>query len=246
MRQNRCKYLIHLTIAFAALQKTATITAPENIYLPIHMSTRFCFVRHGETDWNVQRRLQGHIDTPLNQTGLAQAEATAKGLQGHKFDALYSSDLIRTLQTARYAAQLLDLPIHLRSNLRERHYGAFQGLTYSEAERHFPADYGRFKGREPAYAIIDDGESLLQHRERVQACLEQIAAAHAGQSVLIVTHGGVLDIVYRLATGLDLAAPREFGIPNAALNWLSCSGGNWQLLQWADQTHLEAALDELP
>ena len=73
------------------------------------MITRFCFVRHGETDWNVQRRLQGHIDTPLNQTGLAQAEATAKGLQGHAFDALYSSDLIRTLQTARYAAQLLDL-----------------------------------------------------------------------------------------------------------------------------------------
>ncbi|MFO1380992.1 MAG: histidine phosphatase family protein [Chitinivorax sp.] len=210
------------------------------------MSTRFCFVRHGETDWNVQRRLQGHIDTPLNQIGLAQAEATAHGLRGHRFDALYCSDLIRTLQTARYAAQLLDLPIHLRSALRERHFGAFQGLTYGEAEHHFPADYARFKVRDPGYAILDDGESLLQHRERVQACLLQIAADHPGQTVLIVTHGGVLDIVYRLATGLDMAAPRDFGIPNAALNWLSHSAGNWQLLQWADQAHLEAALDELP
>lgn len=210
------------------------------------MITRFCFVRHGETDWNVQRRLQGHIDTPLNQTGLAQAEATAKGLQGHAFDALYSSDLIRTLQTARYAAQLLDLPIHLRADLRERHYGAFQGLTYSEAERHFPADYARFKVREAAYEILDEGESLLQHRQRVQICLEDIAVKHAGESVLIVTHGGVLDIVYRMATGLDVSAPRDFGIPNAALNWINFRQGEWQLLQWADQAHLHAALDELP
>lgn len=210
------------------------------------MITRFCFVRHGETDWNVQRRLQGHIDTPLNQTGQAQAEATAKGLNGHVFDAIYSSDLIRTLQTARYAAQLLDLPIHLRSDLRERHYGAFQGLTYSEAERNFPADYARFKAREAAYEILDDGESLLQHRQRVQICLENIAAKHAGESVLIVTHGGVLDIVYRLATGLDMSAPRDFGIPNAALNWINFRQGEWQLLQWADQAHLHAALDELP
>ena len=210
------------------------------------MITRFCFVRHGETDWNVQRRLQGHIDTPLNQTGLAQAEATARGLQGHEFDALYSSDLIRTLQTARYAAQLLDLPIHLRSDLRERHYGAFQGLTYSEAERNFPGDYARFKAREAAYEILDDGESLLQHRQRVQICLENIAAKHAGESVLIVTHGGVLDIIYRLATGLDMSAPRDFGIPNAALNWINFRQGEWQLLQWADQAHLHAALDELP
>lgn len=210
------------------------------------MITRFCFVRHGETDWNVQRRLQGHIDTPLNQTGQAQAEATAKGLNGHVFDAIYSSDLIRTLQTARYAAQLLDLPIHLRSDLRERHYGAFQGLTYSEAERNFPGDYARFKAREAAYEILDDGESLLQHRQRVQICLENIAAKHAGESVLIVTHGGVLDIVYRLATGLDMAAPRDFGIPNAALNWINFRQGEWQLLQWADQAHLHAALDELP
>lgn len=210
------------------------------------MTTRFCFVRHGETDWNVQRRLQGHIDTPLNQTGQAQAEATAKGLQAHVFDALYSSDLIRTLQTARYAAQLLDLPIHLRSDLRERHYGAFQGLTYTEAEHHFPADYARFKGREPGYEIIDDGESLLQHRARVQACLEAIASKHAGQSVLIVTHGGVLDIVYRMATGLALSAPRDFGIPNAALNWIDFDAGNWKLQRWADQGHLQVALDELP
>lgn len=210
------------------------------------MITRFCFVRHGETDWNVQRRLQGHIDTPLNQTGLAQAEATAKGLNGHQFDALYSSDLIRTLQTARYAAQLLDLPIHLRSDLRERHYGAFQGLTYSEAERNFPTDYARFKAREAAYEILDEGESLIQHRQRVQACLEDIACRHAGESVLIVTHGGVLDIVYRLATGLDMSAPRDFGIPNAALNWINFREGEWQLLQWADQAHLHAALDELP
>ncbi|MFO1386304.1 MAG: histidine phosphatase family protein [Chitinivorax sp.] len=210
------------------------------------MITRFCFVRHGETDWNVQRRLQGHIDTPLNQTGQAQAEATAKGLNGHVFDAIYSSDLIRTLQTARYAAQLLDLPIHLRSDLRERHYGAFQGLTYSEAERNFPGDYARFKAREAAYEILDDGESLLQHRQRVQICLENIAAKHAGESVLIVTHGGVLDIIYRLATGLDMSAPRDFGIPNAALNWINFRQGEWQLLQWADQAHLHAALDELP
>ena len=206
---------------------------------------RLCLVRHGETAWNAERRLQGHLDLPLNETGLLQAEATAASLSGQRFAAFYCSDLVRARQTAAAAGRLLGLAPVFEPDLRERHYGAFQGLTYDEARERFPDAYARFTAREPGFAFPEGGESLAGFAARIRAALERIAARHAGQTVLIVSHGGVLDIAHRLATGKPLEAPRDFVIPNAALNWVTYHNGAWDLVAWADRRHLDQSRDEL-
>ncbi len=210
------------------------------------MLTRLCLVRHGETAWNAERRLQGHTDIPLNAHGVAQAQATAASLAGERFDAAYSSDLARARQTAEAIAGRCLLTPAFDERLRERHYGAFQSLTYDEARARFPDDYHRFEIRDPGFALSEGGESLIEFAERVRSTLEAIASRHRGGTVLIVTHGGVLDIVHRLATGMHLQAPRDFGIPNAALNWIAWDGAAWSLIRWAEQRHLDQSLDELP
>lgn len=210
------------------------------------MATRICLVRHGETAWNAERRLQGHTDIPLNDTGLAQAQATATCLATECFDAAYSSDLIRARQTAGAIAERCGLNPAFDAALRERHYGSFQALTYDEARTRFPADYHRFETRDPNFRFPEGGESLHEFAERIRTTLETIAHRHKDGTVLIVTHGGVLDIVHRLATGKPLGAPRDFTIPNAALNWIGWDGVAWSLIAWAQQAHLRVSLDELP
>jgi len=207
-----------------------------------------CLVRHGETAWNAERRLQGHIDIPLNNNGLAQAEATAQNLdrQGHRFTALYCSDLQRARQTAEAVMRRQGLIARHDERLRERHYGFFQGLTYEEAERQHPEFYRRFKERELDMAFPERGESLAEFARRVHEALYEIAQRHPDEHVLVVTHGGVLDIVYRIVSGEPLEAPRKVAIPNAALNWVAHDAGHWELLGWADESHLLHALDELP
>lgn len=207
---------------------------------------RFCLIRHGETQWNAERRLQGQIDIELNRTGLAQAEAAARNLEPERFSALYSSDLGRATQTAAAISRRHGLPTQLDARLRERHFGFFQGLTYDEAERRHPEFYRRFQAREPALQFEEGGESLEVFAARVSAVMTEIARAHAGATVVVVTHGGVLDVIYRLSTGRPLQAPRDFRIPNAAFNWVEYEAGNWRLITWADERHLGASLDELP
>lgn len=208
--------------------------------------TRICLVRHGETDWNVERRLQGHLDVPLNATGLAQAQATAANLAKERFAAIYSSDLRRAFQTATEAGKALGLAPSAEPRLRERRYGAFEGLTYDEARQRHPEDYHRFETRDPSFAFADGGESLEDFATRIRAALEALAALHADARILVVTHGGVLDVAHRLATGKTLESARDFLIPNAALNWIELTPQGWRLLAWACQDHLTASRDELP
>ncbi len=209
------------------------------------MTTRLCIVRHGETAWNAEHRVQGQLDVPLNAIGLAQAQAAAKVLSREKFDAIYSSDLSRARQTAQPTASLLSMPILADKNLRERHYGIFERLTYAEVKTRFPEDYARFEAREPDYAF-QTGESLKDFSARSIAVISKIAKEHEGQSILVFTHGGVLDKLYRFVTGLPLSAHREFGIPNAGLNRIELTSAGWQIRSWADVAHLEGALDDLP
>ncbi len=210
------------------------------------MTTRICLVRHGETAWNAERRIQGQFDVPLSTTGRAQARAAANALAREDFSAIYSSDLARALHTAEASAHLLKLPIQKEVALRERHFGVLQTLTYAEFERRHPNAYARFLAREEAFALPDGGESLRQFADRVNRCLDEIVAAHPDGQVLVVTHGGVLDILHRRASGQPLSAPRDFEIPNAALNWLEVDRGMWTLLSWAERSHLAEALNELP
>ena len=209
------------------------------------MTTRLCLVRHGETAWNAEHRVQGQLDAPLNHVGLAQAQAVARALSGERFDAIYSSDLARARLTAEATASVFDLPVRLDPELRERHYGIFQTLTYAEVKRRYPEDYARFERREPGYDFRT-GESLRSFYERAVRCMTAIAARHAGEHVAVFTHGGILDKLYRYVTGLALSAPREFGIPNCGINRLEADAAGWRILVWADDSHLEGALDDLP
>ena len=206
--------------------------------------TRLCIVRHGETAWNAEHRVQGQLDLPLNAIGLAQAQAASKVLGREKFDALYSSDLSRARQTAQPAADLLSMPILVEKDLRERHYGIFERLTYAEVKVKFPEDYARFAAREPEYAFRT-GESLKDFSARSISIITRIAETHKGKSILVFTHGGVLDKLYRFVTGLPLSAERDFGIPNAGLNRIEVTPAGWQIRAWADIAHLDGALDDI-
>jgi probable phosphoglycerate mutase len=207
-------------------------------------STRICLVRHGETAWNAEGRVQGQTDIPLSAVGHAQARAAASILAQHDFSAIYSSDLLRVRQTAEPAAQRLALQVALDRGLRERHYGIFECLLYTEVKQRFPEHYARFRDKDPEFDF-DTGESLRAFFERALAAVGRIAAAHRGERVIVFTHGGVLDMVYRHIHALGLSATREFGVPNAGLNWIECADSCWSMHGWADVAHLEKALDDL-
>lgn len=208
-------------------------------------ATEFIVVRHGETAWNAEGRIQGHLDSPLNEEGLAQALLVGECLAKERFDAFYASDLARTCQTAQPLADRTGMQPRLSPQLRERHLGIFQGFTGRECQEKFPEDYGRFQARDPDH-VVPTGESIRQLYQRIDAFFEHLAATHPGQRLVVVTHGGVLDALYRKAKAVPLEQARDFPIFNASINRLQSAGGVWQVLQWGDIAHLtrDAALDD--
>ena len=215
---------------------------------------RCCFVRHGETPWNAERRLQGHQDIPLNELGLAQAAAAARYLaQRHaqtSFSAVISSDLLRARQTADAIASALELGVHDAPALRERHYGDFEGKTPAEAAAYNAAAYDTLVARDSLTAAPGQAEPLCAMVDRIEDCMGRLARGYADQSVIFVTHGGVLDVLYRRAMGRPLTGPRDAPIPNAGLNWLDLAWRgealNWTLRAWGETAHLNgASLDEI-
>jgi probable phosphoglycerate mutase len=207
-------------------------------------TTRICLVRHGETEWNAEGRVQGQTDIPLSSVGRAQARATALALASHDFSAIYCSDLMRVRQTAEPAARRLALPVVLDAELRERHYGVFECMLYSEVRVRYPQQYARFRDKDPDFDF-ETGESLRAFFERSLAAVTRIAAGHPGEHVLVFTHGGVLDMLYRHVNALGLSAPRAFAVPNAGLNWVALSDRGWSVQSWADVSHLEGVREDL-
>jgi probable phosphoglycerate mutase len=201
--------------------------------------TQLILIRHGETVWNRERRMQGHLDSPLSATGLRQAHLVARRLAQIEFDALYSSDSERAHRTARSVAEVTGHVIVVEPRLRERHFGVFEGLTGSEIQSNYPADYLRFKRRDPEF-VVPGGESALVFRSRVLGCLREIAERHAGSVVVVVTHGLVLDQLYRAAHGLPLNVLRGNDLINASLNTFRYDTGQWRLECWGDAAHLTA------
>jgi 2,3-bisphosphoglycerate-dependent phosphoglycerate mutase len=207
--------------------------------------TTFLLLRHGETVWNRAGRLQGWQDSPLSEAGCAQAGALAERLAAERVDAIVASDLGRTRDTAAPIAARLGLALALDAGLRERCYGEFEGMTWAEIEQARPRDYQRLAARDPGY-VVPGGESGAQFRDRIVSALEHLARTHAGATVAVVTHGGVLGIVYRHAMDIPLEMPRTFSVPNAAMNRVRIDGGRrWAIEAWADTCHLpEDALDD--
>lgn len=135
------------------------------------MTTRICFVRHGETDWNIEKRIQGHLDVPLNQKGRAQALAMGFNAGHHRFSALYSSDLTRTMETARALGEREGLEVRPLSQLRERHYGIFQGLTAEEGAVRYPEAHTRYVARDPDFDF-ETGETLRDLVGRIESAVD--------------------------------------------------------------------------
>lgn len=201
-------------------------------------ATRIVAIRHGETAWNVDTRIQGHLDIPLNDTGLWQADQVARALADEPIAAIYTSDLQRAHATAQAVARTTGAPLTTHAGLRERSFGHFQGRTFAEIEAELPEDAYRWRKRDPLYAP-EGGESLVTLRERIERTVAQLAQQHLGEQVVMVAHGGVLDALYRLATRQDIQAPRTWQLSNAAINRLLWTPDGLSLVGWADTQHLD-------
>jgi len=203
--------------------------------------TRIIAIRHGETAWNVDTRIQGQLDITLNMTGLMQAGRVAQALADEDIDAIYASDLLRAWQTANAIAHATDSPLSANTGLRERGFGLFEGKTFAEIETLWPEESQRWRKREPDWAP-PGGESLADMRHRVQHTVSSLAQLHLGGQIVLVAHGGVMDMLYRLATGQELQAPRTWHLGNAAINRLLWTPEGFTLVGWADTTHLDQGM----
>jgi len=209
------------------------------------MKTELIMIRHGVTAWNKERRFQGQIDIPLDDEGLRQAQLLGQSMAGAALAAVYASDLTRARQTAEPLASAIGLPVVAEPGLRERHYGAFEGRTWDELQREHAADFARWRAREPDFSLPGGGETLLALHDRVEATMRALAARHPGASVVAVTHGGVLDCAYRIATGLGMREPRQHDLLNASINRILFDGERFSLVGWADVAHLRQADDAI-
>jgi len=208
-------------------------------------ATRVIAIRHGETAWNVDTRIQGQLDIPLNDTGRWQASRLAAAVAHEGISAIYSSDLLRAYQTAQAVGHALGLPIHTEVALRERGFGAFEGHTYKEIEARWPEQSERWRKRDLDFQPGDTGESLTTFYARCVGVATRLAAAHPGETIALVAHGGVMDCFYRAASRVDLQAPRSWQLGNASINRLLYTPEGFSLVGWSDTHHLDgASLDE--
>ena len=211
-------------------------------------ATRIIAIRHGETAWNVDTRLQGHLDIGLNARGQWQAQRAAQALADEDIAAIYTSDLSRARATAQAIADRTANPaarqVHPHTGLRERGFGIFEGQTYAQINLDWPEESRRWRQRDPHFAP-QGGETLTELRERVTDTVNTLASQHVGAQIVLVAHGGVMDALYRLATRVDIEAPRSWDLGNAAINRLLWTPDGLTLVGWSDTRHLDdATLDE--
>jgi broad specificity phosphatase PhoE len=173
--------------------------------------TTLLLARHGETDWNRDGRWQGHSNTRLNESGRRQAAELAKQLDG--VDVLYSSDLDRARETAEIVARRLGLEVRFDRRLRERSFGAWEGLTMEDIESRFAEPYRRWRAGKSHGA--EDAEPFEAFGARVQAFLEDVLARHPDETVLVIAHGGAIRVIHALAAGLDYVRDHR-AIPSIA------------------------------
>jgi len=207
-------------------------------------ATTLIAVRHGETTWNRETRIQGHLDIPLNATGLVQAQRVAQALSGEAVQAIYTSDLSRARQTAEAIAAAVGQPLQLDPALRERAFGTFEGHTWAEIEANWPDECRRWRQRDPDFGA-PGGEVLKDFYQRCTDTIAGLAQRHPGQTIVVVAHGGVMDCLYRAGTRVSLQAPRSWVLGNASINRLLYSPEGFTLVGWNDDRHLEGiSLDE--
>jgi len=206
-------------------------------------------IRHGETDWNAERRLQGHLDIPLNAHGRRQAAALGKALLLEPLDAIVASDLQRARQTAEAIGTPRGMAVSIDPGLRERCYGAFEGLRYDEISSVYPEAYAAWQARDLDARYprgVHAAETMREFFARAVGAVGTIARLASGgghRKIAMVTHGGVLECAYRAAQGVGLAQARDFEVRNASINRVRWNGAGMQITGWADVAHLDAHTD---
>ncbi|MBL0087223.1 MAG: histidine phosphatase family protein [Ideonella sp.] len=207
--------------------------------------TELMVIRHGETDWNRQQRFQGQIDVPLNAVGLEQARRLADALASEPIEVLVASDLQRALTTAQALGQRARLQVQVEPLWREQSFGLLEGLDVPTIQQRHPDLWARWIRHEADYALPEGGESNDAFFARAAQALDATLAAHAGKRVAVVTHGGVLDMLWRRVHALPLSGPRECDIPNTGINRLRWAGGRLAIVHWGEAAHLHG-LPEQP
>jgi probable phosphoglycerate mutase len=209
--------------------------------IPNSESTEILIIRHGETTWNVKAQLQGHMDIPLNAEGTRQAKSLATHLETEKLDAIFSSDLHRAVQTAAEIARLQGVGTRIDKEFRERCFGGFEGHLKSDLPQLYPQEYAHWRSRDPDFHFppspTDEnytGESTREFHQRIMNALHHQANQFTGKKIAIVTHGGVLESVYREANNLPLEAERKVTIFNASINRFIWKDGRLNLVKWGE------------
>jgi 2,3-bisphosphoglycerate-dependent phosphoglycerate mutase len=211
---------------------------------PDQQATRVLAIRHGETAWNVDGRIQGQLDVPLNDMGRWQVHRLALAVADEDIAAIYSSDLLRAMETAEAVARGCGQAIVTDAGLRERGFGEFEGLSYADINQRWPEMTERWRRRDPSFGA-PGGETLNDFFARSVATASRLAALHPGQTIALVSHGGVMDCLYRAASRLALDAPRSWSLGNAAINRLLYTPQGFTLVGWSDAHHLDDdTLDE--
>jgi probable phosphoglycerate mutase len=198
--------------------------------------TRLVVIRHGETEWNINNRFQGHLDSKLTPPGEKQAEAIAGALKGEAYDVIYSSDLKRAKHTAEIIAGKLNMRVYTEKDLREINLGVMQGLKKDEFIIKYPEVISKYNT--DAEYVIPGGESRIQLYSRVTGILEKIVRKHGSQSILLVAHGGVLDCIIRYTFNIPLNRQRNFSLFNASINRFTVDKGEWKLESWGETSHM--------
>jgi len=211
----------------------------------MNQGTQIILIRHGETEWNLSGRWQGHADSPLSPRGVSQAAALGERMKKEDFNFFYSSDLERAQHTARLVGGPSGWTPTLMESLRERDLGVLEGLTTDEMLVTKPEEYQSFREDGTDYQV-PGGESFRQFYNRCSQALEDIANKHPGKKIGVVTHGGVLGAIFRYVLQIPLEAERNFVLLNCSINRLEKTNGGWNLVSWGDIAHLDglAALDD--
>ena len=199
--------------------------------------TEIILIRHGETEWNSQQRMQGHSNSDLSSVGQAQIQALGQWMKNVPFDLIYSRDSLRAKQTAEAITQFSGHELKIDLRLREKNLGVFEGLTSEEARERHPEVFRLFKTSGSKY-VIDEGESTQQLQDRALEIVEEIRIKHPEECVLLVTHGGFIRVVMKHSLGLSLETPTRFLIRNTGVFRLVWKD-KWIVSQMGGVSHLE-------
>jgi len=204
--------------------------------------TELLLIRHGQTAWNKMKRLQGHSDIPLNEKGMMQAVALGENLKHESLDAIVSSDMMRALKTAEEIAKWHRMPVKVYQNLRERCYGAFEGMSHEEIAEHYPESHAAWLAADPDHLFPPGermAESMRQFHHRALDTLTHLAEEHAGKKVAVIAHFGIIEVAYRVANGIAIGQGGRMPVLNTSINRFAVGNGEIKLLAWGEAGHLE-------